>query len=278
MTNSSTGMRDGDNTILMGAVAAAPEVVTIWNGFKEWLQKRGFPFDYILYSNYERQVADLVCGRIDAAWNTPLAWVRAERLAEAAGKKVEAVVMREVDFDLTSVIVVSSGSDIKSVDGLKGHTLGVGSPDSVESTLMPLSRVREAGLDPANDVSVRHYSDVVGLHGGHQEGEQAAARALVVGEVDAAGLATGNYEKFVSGGIIPSGSTRVLAYTAPYDHCNLTCCETVSSEHVDRLRELFLAMSYDDPELRTCMELESVKEWQPARTDFYETMRRAAME
>ena len=37
----------------------------------------GINFNYILYSNYERQAVDLVDGRIDAAWNSPLAWVRA---------------------------------------------------------------------------------------------------------------------------------------------------------------------------------------------------------
>ena len=61
---------------LMGAVAYDPKVVTIWDGFRAWFRDQGLDFDYVLYSNYERQVDDLVAGRIHAAWNSPLAWVR----------------------------------------------------------------------------------------------------------------------------------------------------------------------------------------------------------
>lgn len=74
--------------LVMGAVAYDPKVVTIWNGFRRWLRDQGLGFDFVLYSNYERQVEDLVAGRIDAAWNSPLAWVRAQRLAKARGGAV----------------------------------------------------------------------------------------------------------------------------------------------------------------------------------------------
>ena len=68
-------------SVLLGAVAYDPKVVTIWDGFRSWLRASGLDFDYVLYSNYERQVTDLVDGRVDVAWNSPLAWVRARRLA-----------------------------------------------------------------------------------------------------------------------------------------------------------------------------------------------------
>ena len=57
--------------LLMGAVAYDPKVVTIWDGFRAWFAQQGLPFDYLLYSNYERQVEDLLAGRIHAAWNSP---------------------------------------------------------------------------------------------------------------------------------------------------------------------------------------------------------------
>src|SRR5882672_2707202 len=95
-----------DDVLLMGAVAYDPKVVTIWDGFRAWLDERGLPFDYLLYSNYERQVEDLLDGRIHAAWNSPLAWVRARRIGEAAGVPVSALAMRDSDRDLTTVVVV----------------------------------------------------------------------------------------------------------------------------------------------------------------------------
>ena len=86
-----------DSVLLMGAVAYDPKVVTIWEGFRRWLRESGLPFDFLLYSNYERQVEDLLAGRICAAWNSPLAWLRAERLAGAAGRSVRAAAMRDTD-------------------------------------------------------------------------------------------------------------------------------------------------------------------------------------
>ena len=48
--------------MLLGAVAYAPKVVAIWEGFKAFFLRRGLDFDFILYSNYERQV-DAQIGR-----------------------------------------------------------------------------------------------------------------------------------------------------------------------------------------------------------------------
>ena len=45
-------------SVLLGAVAYDPKVVTIWDGFRAWLRgPGGVDFDYVLYSNYERQAA-----------------------------------------------------------------------------------------------------------------------------------------------------------------------------------------------------------------------------
>jgi len=61
------------DTLLLGAVAYDPKVVTIWEGFKAWFAKHGLAFDYVLYSNYERLVEAHLAGHVDVAWNSPLA-------------------------------------------------------------------------------------------------------------------------------------------------------------------------------------------------------------
>ena len=116
--------------LVMGAVAYAPKVVTIWEGFKAWFVEHGLPFDYVLYSNYERMAEELVAGRLDVAWNSPLAWVRAQRLAAAHGVTVTPLAMRDTDCDLISVIVVRANGPIHDVADLAGCTVGVGAPDS----------------------------------------------------------------------------------------------------------------------------------------------------
>src|SRR2546429_8556139 len=106
--------------LIMGAVAYDAKVVTIWDGFQRYFRSRDFDFDYVLYSNYEKQVEAQVFGQIHVAWNSPLAWLQAERAAKGLGRRAEAICMRDTDRDLTSVVVVRSDSPIQKMRDLKG--------------------------------------------------------------------------------------------------------------------------------------------------------------
>lgn len=75
------------DTILMGAANFVPGAVTIWDGFRAWLNKRGLPFEYILYITYDRQITGLLLGHIDVAWNDPGGWIRSQREAAVEGRK-----------------------------------------------------------------------------------------------------------------------------------------------------------------------------------------------
>ena len=261
-------MRPG--TLLMGAVAYDAKVVTIWDGFRAWFTTRGLDFDYVLYSNYERQVEALTAGHVDVAWNSPLAWVRAARLQD-----VRAVAMRDSDCDLTSVVVVRSDSDIHTPADLNGRTVAVGAIDSPQATLIPLSHLRTLGVV---DIDVQHHDIGVGKHGDHVGGERDAARALVAGTADAACMIDGNHLLFGVEGTLPAGSTRIVVQTPPYDHCNFTVRVGAPAEVVDRFVELLLAMSYDDPEVRPLLDLEGLKEWRRGRTSGYAQLERAVEE
>ena len=148
-------------TLLLGAVAYDPKVVTIWEGFKAYFARHDLSFDYILYSNYERQVEAHLDGDFHVAWNSPLAWVRSVRLARARGQEVKAIAMRDTDRDLTSVIVVRSDSAIRSVADLRDRKVAVGAVDSPQATLIPLSHLRSQGVIPGEDFEVRH-NDLLG--------------------------------------------------------------------------------------------------------------------
>jgi phosphonate transport system substrate-binding protein len=264
-------------TVVLGAVAYDPKVVTIWYGFRAWLTDRGLPFDFVLYSNYERQAEDLVAGRIDAAWNSPLAWLRSERLARARGTVATPLVMRDTDRDLSSLIVVRAGSDYEKAADLAGHTVGVGAVDSPQATLIPVSFLRAMGLVPGESVTVRRFDVGVGLHGDHIGGERDAVRALLAGEVDAAAIIDGNHLLFGREGTIPAGSTRVLAQTGPFDHCNLTVVGEPDGS-LGQLRDLLLSMSYADPTVRPLFDLEGLTMWQEGRSTGYGLLDRAVEE
>lgn len=262
-------------TLVMGAVAYAPKVVTIWEGFKAFFVQHGLSFDYVLYSNYERQVEAQFSGEIHLAWNSPLAWVRADRMARARGLRVQAVAMRDTDCDLESVIVVRADSPVQSLQDLRGKTVGVGAIDSPQATLIPLDHLRQAGLVGGRDLQVRRFDVLGGKHGDHIGGERDAAQALLAQEVDACCLIAGNHLGFGMDGTLPSGSTRVIARTGLYDHCNFTTSPGAPAALLDRFVTLLMAMRWDDPQVRPLLELEGLKAWQPGRTSGYALLERA---
>jgi ABC-type phosphate/phosphonate transport system substrate-binding protein len=266
--------------LMMGAVAYAPKVVTIWEGFKEYFRRHDFEFDFILYSNYECQVEAQFDGSpgkntIDIAWNSPLAWVRADRMARARGQNVRAVAMRDTDCDLTSVLVVRNDSAISDVSGLRGKTVGFGAIDSPQANLIPLDHLRAQGLVAGRDYTARRFDLLSGKHGDHIGGERDAAQALMAGEIDAAWMIDGNHLAFSREGVLPAGATRIVARTGAYDHCNFTTSPGAPEEQVARFVELLMGMAWDDPSVRPLLELEGLKAWRSGRTSGYALLERA---
>jgi len=261
--------------LVLGAVAYDPKVVTIWEGFKEHFIERGLPFDFILYSNYERQVEGHFAGEIHVAWNSPLAWIETERAARARGRTAHPIAMRDTDRDLTSVVVVRTDSPIRSVGELRGTTVAVGASDSPQGTLIPLLYLAESGVEPNVDFQVLRHNLLVGKHGDHIGGEREAARAMIYGQAEAACMIDGNHLAFTRDGTLPAGATRILAQTGPYDHCNFTMLDGAPMLLVHRFTELLFAMSYDDPSVRPLLELEGLKAWKRGRVKGYAQLERA---
>jgi len=260
------------DTLLMGAVAYDAKVVSIWDGFQKHFDKRGLDFDYVLYSNYERQVEAQFSGHIHVAWNSPLAWIETERIAAVLGRWAEAICMRDTDRDLTSVVVVRANSDIHELGDLQGKRVAVGARDSPQATLIPLSYLGSVGLRARSDFDVVWFDKMAGKHGDHIGGEREAIRALLREEVDAACIIDGNHLAFIQEATIPSGATRILASTPLYDHCKFTVLDGAPSELVERFRALLLGMSYANAEVRPLLDMEGLKQWLPGRTSGYEQL------
>lgn len=264
--------------LMMGAVAYAPKVVTIWEGFKDYFRQHGLAFDYLLFSNYERQVEAQFDGTIAIAWNSPLAWVRADRMARALGKEAPAVAMRDTDRDLTSVLVVRADSEVGTsgkLADLAGKRIGFGAIDSPQAYLIPRDHLRKHGLLAGRDFQAQRFDLLGGKHGDHIGGERDAALALMAGEIDAAWMIDGNQIAFSREGILPAGATRTVATTETYDHCNFTVSPGAAQDPIKHFTELLLAMRWDDPAVRPLLELEGLRAWMPGRTSGYAALIRA---
>ena len=264
-----------NETLLMGAVAYDPKVVTIWEGFKRYFHDHDLSFDFILYSSYERQVEQHFAGAFHVAWNSPLAWLQAEQIAARLGRSARAIAMRDTDCDLRSVVVVRADSGIEALEDLRGKRVGVGAYDSPQATLIPLLHIEQAGLSREKDFEVRAFDVLAGKHGDHVGGERDAARALMAGEVDAACMIDGNHLGFGKEGTLPAGTTRILSETDAYDHCNFTILDAAPMPLIEHFRELLLGMRYGDPEVRPLLDLEGLKVWREGRTSGYAPLEQA---
>ena len=256
----------------VGAVAYDPKVVTIWEGFKPYFERRGAPIDYVLYSNYDAQVAANLSGEIDMAWNSPLAWVKSQLVSHDGCR---AIAMRDSDRDLATNILVRKDANITSLSDLNGKTVAVGASDSPQATLIPLSLLADAGVILGENCRVVYHNIMVGKHGDHVGGERDAARAMAAGTADAACVLDANYTAFINEGTLDPGTTRVLASTPPFDHCNFTVSKALPEERSQPFVDVLLAMSFQDPEVRSLMELEGLKQWLPARTSGYAQLEKA---
>lgn len=256
-------------TLILGAVAYDPKVVTIWDGFARFFEARGLSFDYILYTSYERQVEAHFKGDIHVAWNSPLAWIQADWIARKAGRTASAIAMRDTDRDLMSVIAVSSTSAIQAIGDLRGKRVATGARDSPQATLIPLECLAAAGLMAGRDFEAVPFDLLVGKHGDHIGGERDAARALASGEVDAACMIDGNHLLFTNERTLPPGGTRIIARTGFYDHCNFTVLDGAPGPETGRFVELLLEMQYSDASVRPLLDMEGLKEWLPGRTEGY---------
>ena len=244
----------------------------IWDIIKEFFEEQGYPMDYVFYSNYELQVDALLAGHIDIAWNSPLAWVDAQR---RTGGTCRALAMRDTDRDRVTHLVVRRDDGIENIEDLRGKTVATGAIDSPQATLLPLRLLQMNGLTPGEDFTVRRFDLMVGKHGDHVGGELEALKSLQRGESQASAVLDLNWEAWRADGTADPSALTTLAVTEPFDHCNFTVLEDFPREEEERWTEALFEMRYDNPEHREMMDMEGLKEWMPERTTGYAALTEA---
>jgi len=91
-----------EKPIVVGAVLYNPKVSVIWDIIGAFFQDNGCAIDTVFYTNYELQVEALLKSHIDIAWNSPLAWLDAQR---QSGGMCRAIAMRDTDRDRVSYLI-----------------------------------------------------------------------------------------------------------------------------------------------------------------------------
>lgn len=256
------------DNILLGAVAYDPKVVSIWEGIRDYFQAAGVAFDFALFSNYERQVEMLLEGKIDIAWNTPLAHVRVKK---ATGQRSLSLGMRDSDRDFRSKVVVRKDAGIRSVKDLLGKTLAVGSRDSTQARILPLHFLATEGVDLAA-VKLLPFDTDLGKHGDTGTSEIDVLAALRDGRAQAGTVGDLIWVLEQAAGRIDPSQLEVLWTSPGFDHCMFDALPSLAAQKSEAFTRALFAMSWDDPAHRRLLELEGLKQWMPPREEGYQSL------
>lgn len=158
-------------------------------------QRTGRRWELAISGSYENAVEGLCRGRFALAYLGPLTFVRAHELCGAT-PIVKLLTNGQPTF--RSFIVVREDASIHSLADLRGKSFGFGSPLSTSSHIVPRAMLARAGLRPGVNVQCRYFR--------HHD---SAARAVLLGEVDAAGVRDIVGEEFAHRGL------RILDRSTP---------------------------------------------------------------
>lgn len=256
-------------TILLGAVAYDPKVVGIWDIIRDYSNEYGCKLDYVLFSNYERQVDSLLKGHIDIAWNTNVAWIRT---LYATDNKAKAIAMRDTDLHWSTKFVVKKDSKIKNIEDLKGKKLGVGSADSSQANIMAIYYLNKNGLkikesDINNSeidnesVNIIRYNSDLGKHGDTGRSEWDVLEGLKNGSLDAGTIGSKTWIRILEEGLYPDGEL-ISFYTSPdFCHCNFTVMPNIDSEISDNFVKMLMSQKKENPIIKKMMAMEGLNEW-----------------
>lgn len=257
-----------NDTILLGAVAYDPKVVTIWEGIREFFQEQNAPMDFALFSNYERQVEALLAGHIDIAWNTPLAHVRVKRRTEGRSLSLG---MRDSDRDFRAKIIVRKDAHIHSLGALSGKTLAVGSRDSTQARILPLYFLRREGVDLAQ-VNLLAFNTDLGKHGDTGTSELDVLAALHDGRAQAGAVGDLIWVLEQAAGRVDASKLEVLYTTPGFDHCMFDALPSLALSKREGFQRALFAMRWEEPKHRRLLELEGLKQWMPPREEGYQSL------
>lgn len=261
-----------DNILKVGAVIYAPRVTVIWGIIADFFKGEGFEIEPIYFKDYRMQVDALIKGEIDIAWNSPLAWL--ETNLRTKGTCLNGS-MRDTDRDRSSYLVVKKSSNIKTIEDLRGKTIGFGAFDSPQARLIPLYNLYLKGLESEKDFVEKRFDLGVGLDGDHIGGELDALESLKKDEIDASWMLDLNFSAWSEDGTLDKNEIEVLYETPKFDHCIFSGRPDLSKDKFEKFIEVLHKMDYSNPNHKEMMDMEGLKEWVPGRLIGFEQLTNA---
>ncbi|MDD7567618.1 MAG: PhnD/SsuA/transferrin family substrate-binding protein [Helicobacter sp.] len=258
------------DTLVVGAVAYDPKVVLIWDIIKDYANATDCKLDYVLFSNYERQVSALLSGHIDIAWNTNVAWIRC---LHASAGKAKALVMRDTDKNFTTKFIKRKSSAISKISDLKGKSFGLGSLDSAQAAILSLHYLKQEAGDmaiceltslrelQADCINIIRFNSDVGKHGDTGRSEFDVLDSIKKGQIDAGSVGSSTWIRILQEGGYED--LECFYTTEGYCHCNFTCLESLNKSAQDAFVWMLLSQNTRKNEslITKMMQMEGLNQW-----------------
>jgi len=193
------------------------------------------------------------------------------RVRRRTGGRSLSLGMRDSDRDFRCKVVVRKDAGIRSVEGLAGKTLAVGSRDSTQARILPLRFLEEAGVD-LGSVRLLPFDTDLGKHGDTGTSELDVLRALADGRADAGAVGDLIWVLEQAAGHVDPALIEVLYTTPGFDHCMFDALPTLSAAKREGFVRSLFAMRWDNPAHRRLLELEGLHEWMQPREEGYESL------
>jgi len=186
----------------------------------------GLHFEVRVGQSYGAVVEGLTAGLADLAFLGPVTFLQAR---ERNAAELLAVAVEDGESVYYAGIFVAAGSDMRTIDDLRGRSMAFGDVNSTSSFTYQVAMMLKADLDPAADLGR------VLLSGSHAN----ALQALQEGHVEAAGASFDSFEKAVHAGAIDPARVRLLVRSDPIPYPPLTMHPSLPDATKKRLREAF---------------------------------------
>lgn len=256
------------SSILVGAVASSPRVLTFWEAMVEHFRAQNVPIDYALFSTYERQIESLLLGHIDVAYDSPLSHARVKKRTEGRSITLAAA---DIDRGASCKIIVRRDADVRSFVGLHGKRLAVGSKDSAPSRILPLYYLSQAGVD-LTKVELVPFDVHVGKHGDTNDSELAVLAAIHDGRAHAGAIGTRLWSIENAASRIDLAKVEVLWTTPTFDLRVLDALPTLAASKADAFQRVLLAMSHKNAAHKRVLDIEGIRQWAVPREEGYAAM------
>jgi len=220
----------------------------------------GRDVNLMIPASYDKTIEALGNGTLDFAYLGGFAYLKAHKQYD-----VIPLVQRSVDLQFHSLFITSANSAIHSISDLKGKKFAFGDVTSASGHLIPYLEMRQAGINPDNDLQFKY----TGSH-------LATAKAVESGLADAGALDEVMYNSLIAEGKLDKNKVRVFYNSKPFVDYVWVARKDISPADRERFIEAYTSLKEGHD--NQILQILRAKEFVRANNEEYAVLRLVAQQ